>query len=335
MSFKVQVQPSGHEFTTEGNESILDAALRHGLAFPYGCRGGACGACKGKLISGEISYDDNEPMAITEDEMADRQVLFCVARPTSDVVMEIKEVGAVEEIPVKRINAKVVRMGRLNDEVMDLYLELPPEERLQFLAGQYMEFEMSDGRKRAFSIANAPHDDKFLEFHIRHISGGAFTDHVFSDMQEGEVIPIEGPHGSFYMREDSERPMIMVATGTGFGPIKGLIEHAIAEQSTRPIYLYWGARDEDGLYLDELARGWDAKYNNIHYRPVLSRAAEAWSGRRGYVQEAVMADFDDLSDYELYACGHPDMVYSAKDALVSKGISPDNCFSDAFSWAKD
>lgn len=334
MSFKVKILPSGHEFTTEGEESVLDAALRHGYAFPYGCRGGACGSCVGKLVSGEISYDDNEPMAITEEEKAVGQVLFCVARPTSDIELEIREVGSAEDIPVKIVDAEVARLEKLNDEVIALYLKLADDERMQFLAGQYVEFVLEDGRRRAFSIANAPHDDEYLVFHIRHIMGGGFTDHVFSNMKKGEHITIEGPHGSFYMREDSDRPMIMLATGTGFGPVKGIIEHAIAEQSSRPIYLYWGARTEEGLYLDELARSWEGQ-GNIHYRPVLSRAGEEWQGRRGYVQEAVLADFENLEEYELYACGHPDMVYAAKDALVSKGINPDNCYSDAFTYAKD
>lgn len=335
MSFKVQILPSGHEFTTEGEESVLDAALRHGFVFPYGCRGGACGACKGKLVSGEVSYDDNDPMAVTEEEQLVGQVLFCVARPTSDVVLEIREVGAAEDIPVKTVTAQVASMEKLNDEVIELQLKLADDERLQFLAGQYVEFVLEDGRRRAFSIANAPHDDKCLVFHIRHIKGGEFTDHVFADMKVGDTITIEGPHGVFYMREDTDKPMIMLATGTGFGPVKGIVEHAIAEQSTRPIYIYWGARNEEELYLDELVRSWDENSNIIHYRPVLSRGGDSWQGRRGYVQDAVARDFDNLGEYELYACGHPEMVYSAKDALVAKGINPDSCFSDAFTYARD
>lgn len=335
MSFKVQILPSGHEFTTEGEESVLDAALRHGFAFPYGCRGGACGVCKGKLVSGEVTYGENEPMAVTEEEAAIGQTLFCVARPTSDVVVEIKEVGSAEEIAIKEHPATVAELEKLNDEVIELKLKLMGDDRMQFLAGQYVEFILDDGRRRAFSIANAPHDDETLVFHIRHIKGGEFTDHVFADMKVGDPITLEGPHGSFYMRDDSERPMIMLATGTGFGPVKGIVEHALAEQTTRPIYIYWGARNEDELYLDELVKSWDESSNIIHYRPVLSRGDDSWEGRRGYVQDAVAADFDNLSEYELYACGHPAMVYAAKDALVEKGINPDNCFSDAFTWAKD
>ncbi len=335
MSFKIKVLPSRHEFNAEADETILDAALRSGLAFPYGCRGGACGACVGKVVSGEFSYGDEEPMALSEEEAAVGMSLFCLARPTSDITIEIHEVGAVEEIPVKLLEAKVARLQRLKDDVMALFLELPNNERMQYLAGQYVDFIMEDGRKRAFSIANAPHHDELLEFHIRRISGGEFTERVFTEMKEGEVVQIEGPKGSFFLREDSERPIIMLATGTGYGPIKGIIEHMVAEQSSRPVYLYWGARHRDDLYADSEIRSWVEKFPNIHYRPVLSEPDGDWTGRTGYVQDAAVADFEDISGFEVYACGHPAMVYSAKDALVSKGVAPEHCYSDAFEWAKD
>jgi CDP-4-dehydro-6-deoxyglucose reductase len=334
MSFTVRVIPSGREFSVEADETILDGALRNGLAFPYGCRGGACGACKAKLIDGSVNYAD-EPMALSEDELADNISLLCVANAASDLTVDIKEVGAVADIPVKMLPTKVASMERLNDEVMSLHLTLPESERMQFLAGQYVEFILKDGRRRAFSIANAPHNDATLEFHIRHIAGGEFTSHVFDDMSDGEILRIEGPLGTFFLREDSERPIIMLATGTGFGPVKGIIEHAIAEHSHRRIYIYWGARSKDGLYMHELAEKWAEENANIEYRPVLSRPDADWDGRTGHVQDAVLADFDDLSDFELYACGHPQMVHGAKDALVARGMAADHCYSDAFEYAKD
>ena len=334
MSFTVRVMPSGREFAVESDETILDGALRNGLAFPYGCRGGACGACKAKLIDGSVNYAD-EPMGLSEEELADNLSLLCVANAASDLTVEIKEVGAIEDIPVKTLPTKVASMERLSEEVMSLHLTLPESERMQYLAGQYVEFILKDGRRRAFSIANAPHDDETLEFHIRHIKGGEFTSHVFDDMSDGEILRIEGPLGTFFLREDSERPIIMLATGTGFGPVKAIVEHAIAEHSHRRIYVYWGARSKDALYMNELAQKWADENANIEYRPVLSRPDEAWDGRRGYVQDAVIADFDDLSDFELYACGHPQMVHSAKEALVAKGMDADHCYSDAFEWAKD
>jgi CDP-4-dehydro-6-deoxyglucose reductase len=333
MSFTVRVMPSGREFSAEVDETILDAALRSGLAFPYGCRGGACGACRAKLLDGSVHYVE-EPMALSEAELAGSLSLLCVASATSDLTVEIREVGAVEEIPVRTMPTKVARMERLNDEVMSLHLTLPEAQRLQFLAGQYVEFILKDGRRRAFSIANAPHNDRTLEFHIRHIEGGAFTTHLFDEMAVGEILRIEGPLGSFFLREESECPIIMLATGTGFGPVKGIIEHAIAEHSHRRIYFYWGARTREGLYMHDLAQQWASDNANIEYRPVLSRPDEGWNGRSGHVQDAVLADFADLGGFELYACGHPQMVHSAREALVARGLEPLHCYSDAFEWAK-
>ncbi len=333
MSSQVTVKPSGHTFTVEDDESVLDAAIRNGLAFPYACRGGACGVCKGKVVKGDVQYDD-EPMALSEEEAAVGMALFCVGKCQGDLTIEVKEVRATEEIPVTRHHVSIEKMEQLADDVVVLGLKLDNDERLQYLAGQYVSFLLKDGSKRAFSIANAPHDDELLEFHIRRIKGGEFTEELFVGSHVGESLEIEGPLGTFFVREDSERPIIMLATGTGFGPIKAMVDHLVAEQSTRPVYLYWGSRTEAGLYLDQLARQWADTYPNIHYRPVLSQGDETWQGRRGRVQQAVLADFNDLSEFELYACGHPDMVYSAKEMLVEAGIDGDHCYSDAFEYAK-
>ena len=337
MSFKVQVEPSGHEFPVEQGESVLDAALRHGLAFPYGCRNGFCGACKCKVVSGEVNYGDEEPGALTEQELAVGMALPCVAKAGSDLVLELKEVTAVKDIPIRTLPAKVGRMEQLSANVMGLWLKLPEGERLQYLAGQYVNFLLADGKKRAFSIANAPHDDEFLEFHIGLVRGGRFTEQVFSEMHEKDLVRIEGPHGSFFLREDSDRPIILLATGTGFGPVKAIIDHALAEGMQRPIHIYWGARTKSDLYMHERALRWDREYVNVHYHPVLSRPAaeDQWEGRTGYVQDVVLTDFADVTGFEVYACGLPEMVLSARKALVERGLDPEHCYSDAFEWAKD
>jgi CDP-4-dehydro-6-deoxyglucose reductase len=337
MSFKVQVEPSGHEFPVEQGESVLDAALRHGLAFPYGCRNGFCGACKCKVVTGEVDYGDEEPGALTEQELAVGMALPCVAKASSDLVLEIKEVSATKDIPIRTLPAKIGRMEQLSPNVMGLWLKLPEGDRLQYLAGQYVNFILADGKKRAFSIANAPHDDEFLEFHIGLVRGGRFTEQVFSEMREKDLVRIEGPQGSFFLREDSDRPIIMLATGTGFGPVKAIIEHALTEGVQRPIHIYWGARTRADLYMHERALRWAREYVNVHYHPVLSRPAaeDHWEGRTGYVQDAVLADFTDVTGFEVYACGLPDMVLSARKTLVERGLDPEHCYSDAFEWAKD
>jgi len=337
MSVKVHVKPSGHEFEVEAGESILDAALRHGFAFPYGCRGGGCGACKGKLLGGEIDYGEKLPPGLSAEDRAAGFALFCKAVPTTDVTVEVKEVGAIKDIPVRIMPTRIEQLEQLGDDVMVMGLKLPEGERLRFLAGQYVEFLLADGRRRAFSIANAPHDDALLQFHVRRIKGGRFTEQLFADTQVKDIVRIEGPQGSFFMRDDSDGPIIMLATGTGFGPIKAMVEHAIAEGTPRPIYVYWGARTRAGLYLDAMAQGWAEEHANIHYIPVLSQPApeDEWHGATGHVQDVVLRDFEDLRGFDVYACGHPQMVYTAKDLLVARGLDPERCFSDAFEWTKD
>lgn len=338
MSFKVHIEPSGHTFRTLPDESVLDAALRQGLALPYGCRNGYCGACKCKIIRGQVHYADDEPAALNEQEISIGMALPCIARPSSDLDLEVREVMDLHDIPIRTLPGKVAHMEPLGPNVMRLCLKLPDNERLQFLAGQYVNFLLADGRKRAFSIANSPYNDEFLEFHIGLVSGGIFSDKVFREMHEKDLLRIEGPHGSFYLRSDTDRPILMLATGTGFGPIKAIIEQALSEGLQRPIYLYWGARTLADLYMHKQALQWDKEYVNVHYHPVLSRPekTDGWTGRTGYVQDAVLSDFSDLSNFEVYACGLPDMVLNARKVLVEqRGLDARNCYSDAFEWARD
>jgi len=335
MGFKIVISPAGKTFEAEEGESILDAALRHGVSLSYGCRNAVCGACKGKLLSGEISYEDLEPVALSEAEKAAGMVLFCGAEPRSDVTIAVDEVGSSQEIKVEQYPVRVVKLDKLAPDVMRVYLKLPDASRMQFLAGQYIDIILQDGRRRSFSLANAPHDDALIELHIRYIDGGEFTDHVFRDMQEKEMLRIEGPLGGFFLREESPRPIIFVAGGTGFAPIKGIIEHALAENIQRPMYLYWGARAEVDLYQNELPKEWADK-GLINYVPVLSDVNEAdqWQGRDGYVHQAVLGDFPDLSGHDVYAGGPPVMVSAARDAFTAQGLAEENFFYDAFEFTK-
>ncbi|MDH3325620.1 MAG: CDP-6-deoxy-delta-3,4-glucoseen reductase [Gammaproteobacteria bacterium] len=336
MTYKVTIQPSGHQFENEVEETILEAALRHGFAFSYGCRSGSCGACSGKVVSGEFHYeDDEEPMALSEDAKKNSMCIFCQAIPDSDLVLEVKGISAVKDIVVKTLPARVAKMERLAPDVMRLYLKLPMIERMQFLAGQYLDILLKDGRRRSFSIANAPHDDELLELHIRKIDGGEFTTYVFDEMEEKALLRIEGPLGTFFLRE-SDRPLICMAGGTGFAPLKGILEHAFEEGLKRPIHLYWGARDKEGLYLSELAESWASKYENFIYIPVLSeqKAGDNWQGRTGLVHEAVAADFTDLSQYEIYASGRPEMIDEGRNIFIEKGLDQENYYFDAFTFSE-
>ena len=338
MPFQVTIQPSLHAYQADEDKSILESALDAGFTLPYGCRNGACGTCKGRLLSGEIDYGKYQDSALSEEDRREGLALFCCAKPRSDVSIECREVGAVRDIPIRTLPCRVQKMEHPAADVMILHLKLPTNERLQFLAGQYIEFLLKDGKRRAFSLASAPHDDELLQLHIRLTPGGQFTEHVFHGMKEREILRFEGPHGRFFLREEGEKPMVFVAGGTGFAPIKGIIEHALHIHSPRPMTLYWGARRPPGLYMDELARTWQHSHAQFRYVPVVSEALpeDGWQGRTGLVHEAVMADFPDLSGHQVYVCGAPAMVDAAKREFVGACRLPaEEFFSDSFTFAAD
>jgi len=337
MPFQISIQPSGHTFIAEDGATILRAALDAGFILPYGCRNGACGTCKGRIVAGQVDIGFASESALSEEDKSAGLALFCCAKPLSDIVIECREVSAVTDIPIKKLPCRVHRMERLAPDVMVLHLKLPVNERLQFLAGQYIEILLKDGKRRAFSLAGAPHDDELLQLHIRLMPGGQFTEHVFGAMKERDILRFEGPRGSFFLREDSIRPIILLAGGTGFAPIKSVIEHAIHSQIERPMKLYWGARDRAGLYLPELPLRWATEYAHIEYFPVLSAAgaSDSWTGRVGLVHQAVLDDYADLSAYQVYACGAPAMIDAARGEFIARGLPAEEFFADAFTFAAD
>lgn len=338
MSFQIRIEASPHNFQAEPGETILDAALRQGLAMPYGCRDGACGACRGKILSGQADHGKAQAHALSEADRAAGFALFCCASAQSDLCIEGKEVRSLADIPVKTLPVRVQKMTRAAPGVMLLELKLPASERLQFLAGQYVDILLKDGKRRAFSLANAPHDDDCLQLHIRRIPGGQFTEHVFTGMKERDILRLNGPHGSFYLREDSAKPVLLVAGGTGFAPVKAIVEHALAEKCERPLHIYWGGAQRADLYLAALGEAWAAAHRQIRFVPVLSAAsdADAWSGRTGLVHRAAMQDWPDLSGHQVYVCGSPDMVAAAKVDFVAQCRLPEDAFfADSFDFATD
>jgi len=337
MSYSVRIEPTNHVFQVEEGESVLDAALRQSVTLPYGCRGGGCGACKGQLLEGTISYPDGLPGGLSEDDHNKGYALFCQAEPNSDLVIKSKEVLATNEIQVKILPCRVYEKVQLNHDVILIKLLLPKTERLQFFAGQYINFLLKNGKHRSFSLANAQHDDEFIELHIRHVPDGKFTGEVFDEMKEKDMLRIEGPFGNFYLRENSDRPIILMAGGTGFAPVKGMIEHVLKVGLERPIHLYWGVRAKEDLYMDELAQSWTKQNPLIRYTPVLSDPKEEdnWTGRTGFVHAAIMEDYPDLSQYEIYGSGPPVMVYAGRDEFVKNNLDLDHYFSDAFEYQKD
>jgi CDP-4-dehydro-6-deoxyglucose reductase len=335
---KVTVQPSGQSFDAEEGEAVLTAALRQGVMLPYGCKNGACGSCKGKIVSGAVDYGHYHARVLTEEERAHGKALFCQAKPLGDLVIECRTIGAAKDIAVRLMPCRVQQLTKVADDVMLVQLKLPANERLQFLAGQYIDFLLKGGERRSFSMANPPHGDEFVELHIRHVAGGNFTDHVFGKMKERDILRLEGPLGSFFLREDGTKPIVFVASGTGFAPIKSIIESALHRNVTRPMVLYWGARRPKDLYLNALAEKWAREHPHFRYVPVISEAKpeDNWSGRTGFVHRAVMQDLPDLSGYQVYACGVPIMVDSArKDFIAQCQLPEDEFYADSFTTAAD
>lgn len=332
MTFTVTVSNSGHHFEVEDNETILDAAIRQNVGLPYGCRNGRCGSCAADLVAGDVTYYAVPPAL---KEAGEGKCLPCQGFAASDITLAVREAESTADIEVRLLPVRVHAVDHLSHDVVRLLLKLPENQRLQFLAGQYLDFLLADGRRRAFSIANAPHDDAFIELHIRHVDGGQFTDWVFNQMKERTILRIQAPLGTFVLDEDSDRPMIFMGGGTGFAPLKGQIEQAFKAGIKRPMHLYWGVRAERDLYLRELPETWAREHANFSYVPVLSEPDGDWQGRSGWVHEAVLADFPDLSAYDLYMAGPPAMVNAARDSFRAAGMPDEHLHYDSFDYAED
>ncbi len=334
----MRLEPSGHTFDVAPGETVLEAAMRQGIGLPYGCRNGACGACKGVLRSGELVYGEYQERALHDSEKLAGKALTCCTRPATDIVFEVRELGGARDLAIRTMPCRVEKVEKPADDVAVISLKLPVGERLQFLAGQYIDILLKEGKRRSFSLANAPHDDGFLQLHVRKTPGGAFSKFVFEEMKERAILRFEGPLGTFYLREDSDKPYIFVAGGTGFAPIKAQIEHLFHHGDDRPIVLYWGARTRKDLYLHDLPTRWQQERANFTYIPVLSDATpeEQWPGRTGFVHQAVLDDFADLSGYQVYACGAPAMTDLAKQTFVEeRGLPEDEFYCDAFTPSVD
>ena len=332
--FDIALHPEGPAFSAGPDESILDAALRQGVSLPYGCRNGACGACRARVLDGRVHFpDEAELRGLTAREVRAGWTLLCQARASSDVRLAAHADGAGPA--VRTLPARVTSRKRLAHDVMELKLQLPPTERLRYRAGQYVDILLRDGRRRAFSLANCPADDTHLVLHIRHIPGGAFSGQVFADLEERSLLRLQGPLGSFHLRTDSDCPVVFLAGGTGFAPIKAIIENALLTPLRREMYLYWGVRSVQDLYLPDLPRGWARTHPRLHFVPVLSEPDPGWDGRTGFVHEAVLDDFPDLAGHEVYASGPPPMVTAARELFPERGLDLERLFFDSFDYAHE
>jgi CDP-4-dehydro-6-deoxyglucose reductase len=341
MSFNITVQPSGRTYTANSDETLLAAGLRQGIGMPYGCKDGACGSCKCKKMSGEVTHGKHQEKALSADEEANGFVLTCCATAHSDVVLESRQVVEEGSFPIKKMPVRVVSLEKASQDVMIVKLQLPATDPMKFHAGQYVDFLLRDGDRRSYSMANAPHTfvegSPAIELHIRHMPGGKFTDHVFGTMKEKEIQRIEGPQGSFFLREDSDKPLVFLASGTGFAPIKAILQHMQHKKIMRPATLYWGGRRPADLYMHDWVQAQLAAMPNLTYVPVVSDALpeDHWTGRTGFVHAAVLQDHADLSGYQVYACGAPIVVDSARAAYTQAGLPADEYYADSFTSAID
>jgi CDP-4-dehydro-6-deoxyglucose reductase len=336
--FSVTIEPSGRNFTVDDGETILLAGIRQNIGLPYGCKDGACGSCKCKKVTGVVVHRNHQTKALTAEEELAGYVLTCCATPQSDLVLESRQVTQAGAIPIKKMPTRISKLTRLGDDVMLMQLQLPANDAFTYKPGQYIEFILRDGARRSYSMANAPQTDAGIELHLRHMPGGKFTDHVFGSMKEKEILRIEGPFGSFFLREDSDKPIILLASGTGFAPLKALIEQMQQQGIERPAALYWGGRRPGDLYLDAWVRDKQQNLPNLRYVPVVSdaQADDRWTGRTGFVHQAVLQDHPDLSGHQVYACGAPVVVDSARrDFCASAGLPEEEFFADAFTSEAD
>lgn len=344
MQYQVELKKSGRTFMVEEDETVLEAAIRQGVQLPYGCKNGACGSCKGKVLEGRVEHGDHSQSALsTLDETAGASLLCC-AHPQSNLLIDVREIHGGGDIPVRKVPCRIQTMTYPSDDVAILELQLPASERFQFLAGQYLEFLLKDNKRRAYSIASAPHQEGPIELHIRHLPGGLFTDPLFGQAADGksvkekDILRFEGPQGSFFLREDTQKPIIFLASGTGFAPIKSILLHMREKKIERTIHFYWGGRRPKDLYMDTLCQEFVNTMPHFHYIPVISEGwpEDHWTGRTGFVHRAVMEDFPDLSAFQVYACGAPIVIASAQTDFIKQcGLPEDEFYADSFTSEAD
>lgn len=327
---QVTIHPGNLTVTAREGETVLDAALRQGALLPYECRNGGCGVCKGVLLNGSIDYGAYQKMALSDAERSAGKLLLCCATALTDIEVEAEE-GAAAREPAKLYAARVEALEKLAHDVMLVRLRVQGSEPISFRAGQFINIVLENGERRSYSFTSAPRETDTIELHIRLIPGGRFSTHVFTAMKVADVLHFEGPLGVAAVG-DSDRPLILVAGATGFAPAKSVLEHAFEAGFRRPLMFYWGVRRRRDLYMLELPERWQREHDNFRFVPVLSEPApeENWTGRTGLVHEAILADFPDLSGYEIYACGSMKMVEAARPAFIAQGLEEDACFSDAF-----
>ncbi len=333
--FRVHNRATGTTFDARANESILDAAMRQGCILPYSCRSGSCASCKAVVLSGRVDRGTYDEDALTQAEVEQGKVLLCQARALEDLVIEAREVAAAASIDIRVLPCRVAHLQRLAHDVMAVHLALPRGQTLSYLAGQYIDVLLRDGSRRSFSLAGRPGGSAELEIHVRRVPGGRFTTHVFESMKERDLLRFEGPLGTFFLREESDRPVVFMAGGTGLAPIKSIVEDSITKGIARPMHLFWGVRALRDLYLNDVVESWCRRLPQFRYTPVLSEPLpqDRWSGSEGWVHDKVVATYPALGDFDVYASGPPPMIDAARHEFARHGLPEDQFYYDSFEFA--
>lgn len=338
---QVRIEPHGRTLRVAAGQAVLEAALGAGLNLPHSCKSGHCGSCRARLLAGEIHYPNGLPLGITAEQAQGGEILLCQARAHSDLRVEARLIAGIDDVEIKTLPCRIARLTPLAPDVMQLFLRLPAVERLRFHPGQYLDVLLDGGRRRSFSIASPPHDSDLLELHVRRVSGGGFTERLFGHapgdpLGAGALLRIEGPVGQFSYR-DSAGPVLMVAGGTGFAPLKSMLRHVLETGIRRDIHFYWGARHVRDLYEEQLVLEWVRRHPQLSFSAVLSEATarEAGHTRVGWVHEAVLADYPDLERFEVYAAGPPAMIEAMRASFPSHGLPTERLYFDSFDYAPD
>ena len=341
--YTVRIEPHGRVIRVRAGQPVLEAALAAGLNLPHSCKSGHCSSCRARLRTGEVSYPGVRPAGITAAEEAAGNILLCQARPKTDLVLEARLIATVADVEIKTLPCRIARLTPLAPDVMQVWLRLPAVETLRFQPGQYLDVLLEGGRRRSFSIASPPHDSDLIELHVRRVPGGGFTERLFATadrLSDGALLRIEGPVGQFIYHRGTS-PVLMIAGGTGFAPLKSMLRHILEDGSDsgqRDIHLYWGARRPQDIYEESLALAWARRYPRFHFTAVLSESSATAAGARhrlGWVHEAVLADHPDLTGFEVYAAGPPAMIEAIRTTFARHGLNPERLYFDSFDYAPD
>jgi CDP-4-dehydro-6-deoxyglucose reductase len=334
--YTVRIEPHGRTIRVREGQPVLEAALAAGLNLPHSCKSGHCGSCRARLRAGEIRYPSVRPPGITAAEVQAGNILLCQARPLSDLVLEARLIARVADVEIKTLPCRIARLTPLAPDVMQVFLRLPAVETLRFHPGQYLDVLLEGGRRRSFSIASPPHDCELIELHVRRVPGGGFTERLFGAVESGALLQIEGPIGQFTYRE-GDTPLLMIAGGTGFAPLKSMLRHILERNVERDIHLYWGARQPHDIYEEALVLDWVHRYPRLRFSAVLSESTSAGAGHRrlGWVHETVLADHPDLETFEVYAAGPPAMIEAIRATFPDRGLRSERLYFDSFDYAPD